>query len=170
MWEMITAAMAHLEPAALDASTADLQEIAAAAAAAAAAGTDAPAAAAGDAAGLPSGGDNDDNEELVEYEGMLVSAAAAQRRRFFSSLIQRAAKMHRRLRGGSMTMLLVTPGTPASGECGADHCSSNTTTVGIHHRRICSCPHSPYICWLFCGLMLQARLGRLKRRLRPTST
>ena len=36
--------------------------------------------------------------------------------RFFSSLIQRAAKMHRRLRGGSMSMLLVTPGVPASGE------------------------------------------------------
>ena len=36
--------------------------------------------------------------------------------RFFSSLIQRAAKMHRRLRGGTMTLLLVTPGVPASGE------------------------------------------------------
>ena len=56
-----------------------------------------------------------DEEDLVEYEGMLVSAAAAQRRRFFSSLIQRAAKMHRRLKGGSMTMLLVSPGLPATG-------------------------------------------------------
>jgi hypothetical protein len=52
----------------------------------------------------------------VEYEGMLVSAAAAQRRQFFSSLIQRAAKMHRRLRGGSMTLMLVVPGSPATGE------------------------------------------------------
>ncbi|KAI7843748.1 hypothetical protein COHA_002646 [Chlorella ohadii] len=66
--------------------------------------------------GASSGDSEEEAEELVEYEGMLVSAAAAQRRRFFSSLIQRAAKMHRRLRGGSMSMLLVTPGVPASGE------------------------------------------------------
>lgn len=47
---------------------------------------------------------------------MLVSVAAAQRRRFFSSLIQRCAKMHRRLKGGSMTSLLVVPGMPATGQ------------------------------------------------------
>ncbi|KAK9829697.1 hypothetical protein WJX72_007407 [[Myrmecia] bisecta] len=57
-----------------------------------------------------------DSEQLVEYEGMLVSAAAAQRRQFFSSLIQRSAKVHRRLKGGSMTLLLVLPGTPATGQ------------------------------------------------------
>ncbi|GAB4817334.1 hypothetical protein N2152v2_004380 [Parachlorella kessleri] len=55
-------------------------------------------------------------DDLVEYEGMLVSVAAAQRRRFFSSLLQRAAKVHRRLKGGSMTLLSVAPGLPASGE------------------------------------------------------
>jgi F-type H+-transporting ATPase subunit alpha len=66
----------------------------------------------GGAAAAGGGGGDDD---LVEYEGTLVSAAAAQRRRFFSSVIQRAAKMHRRLRGGSLTSLLVVPGQPASG-------------------------------------------------------
>ncbi|KAK9824846.1 hypothetical protein WJX81_006563 [Elliptochloris bilobata] len=55
-------------------------------------------------------------EQLVEYEGMLVSANAAQRRRFFGSMLQRAAKLHRRKGGGSLTMLLVLPGLPARGE------------------------------------------------------
>ena len=36
--------------------------------------------------------------------------------RFFSSLIQRSAKVHRRLKGGSMTMLAILPGQPAKGE------------------------------------------------------
>ena len=35
--------------------------------------------------------------------------------RFFSSLIQRAAKVHRRSGGGSLTMLAVLPGSPATG-------------------------------------------------------
>ena len=37
-------------------------------------------------------------------------------RRFFSSLVQRAAKAHTRLKGGSLTMLLLLPGVPATGE------------------------------------------------------
>lgn len=36
-------------------------------------------------------------------------------RRFFSTLVQRAAKMHRRKGGGSLTLLLVLPGKPATG-------------------------------------------------------
>ena len=56
------------------------------------------------------------DDDLVEYEGMLVSVAAAQRRRFFSFLIQRCARMHRRLNGGSMTGLFVVPGSPAQGK------------------------------------------------------
>ena len=36
--------------------------------------------------------------------------------RFFSSLVQRAAKAHTRLKGGSLTMLLLLPGVPATGE------------------------------------------------------
>ena len=58
---------------------------------------------------------SEEEEGLVEYEGMLISITAAQRRRFFSSLIQRSAKLHRRLGGGSLTTLLVCPGVPASG-------------------------------------------------------
>ena len=46
---------------------------------------------------------------------MLVTAAAAQRRGFFSSLMQRAAKMHRRLGGGSLSFLLCLDGVPATG-------------------------------------------------------
>lgn len=60
--------------------------------------------------------EGDDQEGLVEYEGMLVSASAAQRRRFFSSLIQRSAQVHRRLGGGSLTLLALLPGLPAKGE------------------------------------------------------
>jgi hypothetical protein len=142
MWEVITFAMAGLGPAAQAATDEDLEELQAAAAEAAGDGpaapptqppAAAPAPATGAAATSSNGGGNSGSssegeqgrtaaegaespEELVEYEGMLVSAAAAQRRRFISSLIQRAAKMHRRLRGGSMTMLLVTPGVPARGE------------------------------------------------------
>lgn len=55
-------------------------------------------------------------EELVEYEGMLVSGAAAQRRGFFSTLFMRAAKLHKALGGGSMTLMPVVPGRPASGQ------------------------------------------------------
>lgn len=36
--------------------------------------------------------------------------------RFFGALFQRAAKLHRRKGGGSLTMLLVLPGLPARGE------------------------------------------------------
>lgn len=36
-------------------------------------------------------------------------------RRFFSMLIQRAAKAHRRRGGGSLTLVMVLPGCPASG-------------------------------------------------------
>jgi F0F1-type ATP synthase alpha subunit len=57
----------------------------------------------------------DGGEELVEYEGMMISAQAAQRRIFFSSLIQRTARMHKRLKGGSLTGLFVVPGSPAQG-------------------------------------------------------
>lgn len=35
--------------------------------------------------------------------------------RFFSALIQRSAKAHKRLGGGSLTMLMVMPGVPATG-------------------------------------------------------
>lgn len=65
--------------------------------------------------GDASGDATDATEELVEYEGMLISAQAAQRRIFFSSLIQRCARMHKRLKGGSMTGLFVVPGSPAQG-------------------------------------------------------
>jgi hypothetical protein len=54
-------------------------------------------------------------EELVQYEGMLVSASAAQRRQFFAALIQRASKMHKRLGGGSLTMVGALAGEPATG-------------------------------------------------------
>ncbi len=57
-----------------------------------------------------------DPSDLVEYEGMLISVAAAQRRQFFSFLIQRCARMHKRLKGGSMTGLFVVPGSPAQGK------------------------------------------------------
>lgn len=57
-----------------------------------------------------------DAHDLVEYEGMLISVAAAQRRQFFSFLIQRCARMHKRLKGGSMTGLFVVPGSPAQGK------------------------------------------------------
>jgi F-type H+-transporting ATPase subunit alpha len=89
MWEMITVAMADLGSVALDV----LQT-----------GSNANAS-----------GERQDGEDdaMVEYEGMLVSVAAAQRRRFFSSMIQRCAKMHRRLKGGSLTGLFVVPGCPA---------------------------------------------------------
>ena len=36
--------------------------------------------------------------------------------RFFGSMLQRAAKLHRRKGGGSLTMLLVLPGLPVRGE------------------------------------------------------
>lgn len=52
---------------------------------------------------------------MVEYAGMLISASAAQRRQFFAAMIQRGAKLHRRLGGGSLTMLGCLPGTPATG-------------------------------------------------------
>lgn len=58
----------------------------------------------------------EDTSGLVEYEGMLISVAAAQRRQFFSFLIQRCARMHKRLKGGSMTGLFVVPGSPAQGK------------------------------------------------------
>eukprot|EP00798_Chlamydomonas_sp_ICE-L_P012133 gene12133-15243_t len=54
-------------------------------------------------------------EELVDYEGMLVSGAVAQRRGFFSTLFMRAAKMSKAGGGGSMTLLPVIPGRPATG-------------------------------------------------------
>lgn len=95
MWEHITAAMADLGTVALQVSAEDVKDV------------------------LGDGDEDEDvpavRQDLVEYEGMLVTAAAAQRRRFLSSLIQRAAKMHGRHRGGSMTMLLVVPGFPATG-------------------------------------------------------
>jgi hypothetical protein len=64
--------------------------------------------------GLQGAGDADDT--MVELNGMLVSAAAAQRRQFFSALIQRASKKKRSLGGGSLTVLLALPGSPATGE------------------------------------------------------
>lgn len=89
MWEMITVAMADLGSVALEADVEEVMEV--------------------------SQSKEEENGDMVEYEGMLISVAAAQRRRFFSSFIQRCAKMHRRLRGGSMTALLVVPGVPATG-------------------------------------------------------
>ena len=86
LWEAITVGMATLGSVAVEIMKDDLSEV----------------------------GENDEGE-LVEYEGMLVSVAAAQRRRFFSNLIQRCARLHKRLLGGSMTGLFVVPGSPASG-------------------------------------------------------
>lgn len=46
---------------------------------------------------------------------MLVSVGEAERRAFLSSLVQRAAKMDHRLGGGSLSLVLVVPGLPATG-------------------------------------------------------
>ncbi|KAK9792239.1 hypothetical protein WJX73_003401 [Symbiochloris irregularis] len=54
--------------------------------------------------------------DKVQYEGMLISAAAAEGRRFFSSILQRSGKSHRKLGGGSLTLLGVVPGMPAAGQ------------------------------------------------------
>jgi F-type H+-transporting ATPase subunit alpha len=90
MWEMITVAMADLGSVALD-----VLETGA------------------NASAEQTAQQDGEEDAMVEYEGMLVSVAAAQRRRFFSSMIQRCAKMHRRLKGGSLTGLFVVPGRPA---------------------------------------------------------
>eukprot|EP00882_Tetradesmus_deserticola_P005439 GHRQ01005723.1.p1 GENE.GHRQ01005723.1~~GHRQ01005723.1.p1 ORF type:complete len:668 (+),score=308.35 GHRQ01005723.1:398-2401(+) len=66
-------------------------------------------------------------QELVDYEGMLVSGAVAQRRGFFSVLFLRAAKMHAAFGGGSMTLLPLVPGRPASGTKAALDLSKYTT-------------------------------------------
>ena len=119
MWEQITVALADLGPVELDAvgdddatpspsSSFSEQQQQRASSSGKAGGS-----------GSGSGSSGGEDEALVEYDGMLVSVAAAQRRRFFSSLIQRAAKMHRRLRGGSLTLLLAVPGLPARGLRGA---------------------------------------------------
>ncbi|KAL6784330.1 ATP1B [Auxenochlorella protothecoides x Auxenochlorella symbiontica] len=56
-----------------------------------------------------------DPASRVEVEGMLVSVGEAERRAFLSSLVQRAAKMDHRLGGGSLSLVLVVPGLPATG-------------------------------------------------------
>ncbi len=129
VWERITAAVARVGGAADAVAARDAREAAEARAvlreAAVSSSSEDAAAEAGagankkgaDAAAADGGAD--DGDDLVEYEGMLVSAAAAQRRRFLSSIVQRAAKMHRRLRGGSLTALLVVPGAPATGRARA---------------------------------------------------
>ncbi|EFJ50639.1 F1F0 ATP synthase, subunit alpha, mitochondrial [Volvox carteri f. nagariensis] len=90
----------------------------------AAAGTTAVSSAGGPAAGSGSTGNSSirasvslDEEEgaLVEYEGMLVSGAVAQRRGFLSTFFMRAAKMSRSNGGGSMSLMLLVPGTCATG-------------------------------------------------------
>lgn len=109
MWEKITVAMADLGSVVTEVQAAEVAELAVAA-------HDAIAEAGIDLEAEKEGMRNkEEDEEMIEYEGMLVSVAAAQRRRFFSSLIQRCAKMHRRLKGGSMSALLVVPGSPATG-------------------------------------------------------
>ena len=109
MWEKITVAMADLGSVVTEVEAAEVAELTVAARdAIAEAGIDIEA----ENKGLKN---KEHDEEMVEYEGMLVSVAAAQRRRFFSSLIQRCAKMNRRLKGGSMSALLVVPGSPATG-------------------------------------------------------
>jgi len=55
-------------------------------------------------------------DALVEYEGTLITATAAQRRKLLSALLQRSARMHRRLGGGSLTLVPVLRGAPATGE------------------------------------------------------
>lgn len=79
--------------------------------------------------------------DLVDYEGMLLSAAAAHRRRFFASLLQRSAKMHRRLGGGSLTLVPVLPGVPATGQAQGDKARRaiermTTLVSGMHTRRL----------------------------------
>jgi F-type H+-transporting ATPase subunit alpha len=114
MWEKITVAMADLGSVVTEVQAAEVAELSVAALdAIAEAGIDLEAEKKEEEEDSEKEGA--DNEEMVEYEGMLVSVAAAQRRRFFSSLIQRCAKMHRRLKGGSMSALLVVPGSPATG-------------------------------------------------------
>lgn len=109
MWEKITVAMADLGSVVTEVQAAEVAELSVAA-------HDAMVEAGIDVEAETKGTNNkEDDEEMVEYEGMLVSVAAAQRRRFFSSLIQRCAKMNRRLKGGSMSALLVVPGSPATG-------------------------------------------------------
>eukprot|EP00775_Hariotina_reticulata_P002752 gene2752-3047_t len=66
-------------------------------------------------------------QELVDYEGMLVSGAVAQRRGFFSILFLRAAKLHSSFGGGSMTLLPLVPGRPASGTRASLDMSKYTT-------------------------------------------
>ena len=117
MWEMITVAMADLGPVATEVQAAEVAELAEAAqdAAAEAGVLDVANSEKKQQQQQQEDDDEEEEEEMVEYEGMLVSVAAAQRRRFFSSLVQRCAKMHRRLRGGSLSALLVVPGSPATG-------------------------------------------------------
>eukprot|EP00803_Ostreobium_quekettii_P001873 evm.model.scf_188.3 EVM.evm.TU.scf_188.3 scf_188:26736-34330(+) len=57
----------------------------------------------------------DQSFDLVEYEGMLVSATAAQRRRFYGSLLQRSAKVSKSLGGGTLTLVPIVRGVPATG-------------------------------------------------------
>ena len=55
------------------------------------------------------------------------------RRRFFSSLVQRAAKAHTRLKGGSLTMLLLLPGVPATGEPPPAEGVARNAAAGYRH-------------------------------------
>ncbi|KAK9865780.1 hypothetical protein WJX84_004451 [Apatococcus fuscideae] len=60
-------------------------------------------------------------DTMVDYEGTLLSATAAQRRKFFASLIQRGARLLGKgsRPGGSLTLVPILPGMPATGEPGA---------------------------------------------------
>lgn len=59
--------------------------------------------------------DGVEGDALVDYEGTLVSAASAQRRRLLSSLLQRSARLLDASGGGTLTLLAVLPGEPATG-------------------------------------------------------
>jgi len=75
-------------------------------------------------------------EGLVDYEGMLVSGAVAQRRGFFSTFFLRAAKLARSGGGGSMTLLPLVPGRPATGVSQRIDTSKYTTLSEEQRSRI----------------------------------
>ena len=67
--------------------------------------------------------------------------------RFFSSLVQRAAKVHTRLKGGSVTMLLLLPGVPATGEPSPAAGVARNAAAGYKHLSAGAARRS---CWLLC--------------------
>eukprot|EP00210_Caulerpa_lentillifera_P008455 g8067.t1 len=57
-----------------------------------------------------------DDDDLVEVDGTFMAAETAERRRFFSSILQRASKASDALGGGSLTLIPIVKGRPATGQ------------------------------------------------------